>query len=53
MKGPKGSNAGTNTSSMQYSPAAIRRKKRRDKRLQAKFDRLAGPVTVSYKEPKK
>ena len=53
MKGPKGSNAGTNTSSMEYSPAYRKRQKRKRDRLQRKFDRLAGPVTITYKEPEK
>jgi hypothetical protein len=43
---PKGKNSGGNTSSMEYSPAARRRAKRKNDRLQRKFDRLAGPVTV-------
>lgn len=51
---PTGRNTGTDTSSMEYSPAQRRKMKRRRDNLQRKFDRLAGPVTVrkiEYPQP--
>jgi hypothetical protein len=43
---PTGKNAGTNTSSMQYSPAARKKMKRKRDSLQKRFNKLAGPVTI-------